>query len=247
MPMSYAQALDVPRASLDTWVAPTRESLERRFEGMELERVKELLRSDEGKKQLLTLMKESDPSLAGNVDTMLSVVDRNVEQLEKKESFLKKVLMMPVHAAKSVGMTIAKHPVLSAIGTAGIVALLIYFFGPAAGTVGALGQRATELFEGTVLSNVPVPTPGAGFGAAADVSAVGGLAGPEAMAEAAESLESAGDLMIDNLEAARAAQMTDDAMRAVSGAADNVLQNPATPNMNPVEEFFRQIAPRSNP
>lgn len=245
--MPYADALDVPRASLDRWVAPNRESLKRRFDGMELERVKELLRSDEGKKQLLTLMKESDPSLTGDVDRVLSVVDRNVEQLEKKESFLTKVLMMPVHAAKAVGMTIIKHPVLSAIGAAGIVALLIYFFGPAAGTVGELGQRGVEFFGETVLSEVPVPTPGAGFGAAAEVPAIGGLAGPDAMAGAAESLESAGNLAIDNLEAARAAQATDEAMRAISGAADNVLQSPMTPDMNPVEELFRQLAPRANP
>ena len=45
---------------------------------------------------------------------------------------------------------------------------------------------------------------------------------------------------------ARAAEATNEAMHAISRAADNVLKSPMTPEMNPVEEFFRQLPPRAN-
>lgn len=241
--MPYAEALELPRRSTDQWVAPDRETFSENFEGLELERVKQLLATDEGKKHLLEVM-DADPALK---EKMLSLVDRNIEQLEKKESFLMKVVKMPLHVTKAVGKTILKHPVLSAIGAAGIVALLIYFFGPAAGTVGMLGQRAIESFGEHVLGNVPVLTPEAGFEAAAELPAIGGLAGPEALEQAAQASESAGSLLYQNLEAAEAAGMSDGAMQTVTEAADSVIADPMLENINPVQKFFESFPPPPNP
>ncbi len=240
--MAYADALALPRISVDRWVSSDREGLEQNFNGMALEKVKQLLQTDKGKKELLQMMKQADPSLGGDVDKLITLVDGNVEQLEKKESFLKKVAMMPVRTLKAVGRTIVDHPWLSAFGAVAIIALLIYFFGPAAGTVGALREKATELFGEYVLKKVPVPTPTAGFGAAAEVPVGSGLLGPDAIERAAASAESAGTLMGQNLEAARSAGMSDQALKAISGAAEKAVQHPGLPGTNPLDLYFKNIA-----
>lgn len=99
---------------LDHWIFRDRESMEKRF-GMEMERILELYNTDAGKKQLLERMKQADPALNGNVDRALDLVNKNADQLQKKESFFRRMLMLPVRTTTAVGKTMLRHPVLSAL------------------------------------------------------------------------------------------------------------------------------------
>lgn len=100
------------REMLSEWVQRDRESIESLF-GMKLEQIMQLARTDEGKQQLLERMKQIDPSLNGNADRALATVQENVEQAKKKESFFKKMLLLPGRAVLSVGKTIVRHPLLT--------------------------------------------------------------------------------------------------------------------------------------
>lgn len=247
--MSFSDALHLPRSTTDAVVAPDKETFERRF-GMTLDEVRVLLQTKDGERQLLKRIQDAlatTPNAAAaqaEVDKILPLVGRNVEQLRKKESFLSKVVSMPLRAIKAVGKTIVKHPILSAIGVAGVIALLIYLFGPAAGTVGMFGHQVTKAFEENVLRKVPVPTPEAGFSAVADVPAASGLAGPEAFRAAAESVQSPAATMYMNMDAAKAAGLSDQALKAISDTSRSILANPtlATPEAQ-MKALFDTIPP----
>src|SRR3989344_3911429 len=93
----------------------------------ELDEIGVMFRTQDGKKELLALLKKADPALNGNVEGALNQIDLNREQLEKKESFLKKMLKLPARALKALGRTMRKHPVLTALGGLAAVIALLYF------------------------------------------------------------------------------------------------------------------------
>jgi len=97
---------------LSEWVKQDRESIESLF-GMKLEQIVELARTDEGKQRLLERMKQIDPSLNGNADKALMTVRENAEQAKKKESFFKKMLLLPVRSVVSLGKGVIRHPILT--------------------------------------------------------------------------------------------------------------------------------------
>lgn len=183
---------DPPRSDhgqLDHWIFRDRESVEQKF-GMEMERILELYETDKGKKELLERMKKTDPSLNGNIHHAMEQVNANIEQLKKKESFLKKMLMLPVRGVEAVGRTMKKHPVLTTVaGIAALIALL-YFTTPLATTAGEYGLTLIDSFK-SVLGKLGVPLPEVGVDAVAKVP-VTGTVDPILAEEAAEALHSPG-------------------------------------------------------
>lgn len=175
---------------MENWVFRDREGIERRF-GMKLEKVLEHFHTEAGKKELLKKMKAADPSLNGNVDSALNLVNKNIEQLQKKESFLKKMLMLPVRGVQAVGRTMKKHPVLTAL--AGITALiaLLYFTTPLGTTIGGYGLQMIDAFK-KVLGKLNIPIPKLGVDAVAKVPVAGGPVDPFMAKEAAEAMQSSG-------------------------------------------------------
>lgn len=218
--------------TLDRWIFRDRESIEQRF-GMELEKVLELYHSDSGKKQLLVKMKQLDPSLNGNINQALVTVSENMNQLKAKESFLMKMVKLPVRTVKAAANAVRKHPVLSAIGALAIIGVLIYFFGPAAVGTGEVAQRAVQAFKDTVLKKVAVSTPSMGVEAAANLPVTGGLADA-----AAASAESAGTLAGENGIFLQGARIPEAVVDSIRSAAEAVAKDPRIPSINPTEKFF---------
>lgn len=100
-----------------------RDEIRNRF-GMELERVLELYQSTEGRRQLLATLLDASPQLRNaDGDAALEQLRRNGDQLHKKETFLKKMLLLPVRTVAAVGRTIRRHPLL--LATVGIAAVLM--------------------------------------------------------------------------------------------------------------------------
>jgi len=110
---------------LENWIFRDRESIEKRF-GMKMEKVLELYHTDEGKKTLLEHMRKADPALNGNVHKTLDLVNKNINQLQKKESFLKKTLMLPVRATVGTGKFMLKHPTLTLLAVLATYGLVAY-------------------------------------------------------------------------------------------------------------------------
>ena len=147
-----------------------------------------MMESDDGRKELLQRLHGSNPSLNGNVEKALDQVNLNHEQLEKKEGFFKKMLMLPVRGIQAVGRTIKKHPVLS--GIAGIAALiaLLYFLPMPPG----VGLFRDNLIEGgkEILRKIGVSLPSPDMDAVSAVPGTGGPVSPEVMKQAEEILQS---------------------------------------------------------
>jgi len=72
-----------------------------------------LQRTGNEKVELLDRIKTRSPEVNGNVEKALEQIKLNVEQLQKKESFLKKTLMFPI-----------RHPFITAAAAIGGYALL---------------------------------------------------------------------------------------------------------------------------
>ncbi len=240
---------------VDRWLFRDRDSVEQRF-GLEMDRILELRKSKEGQRELIQRMKKADPSLNGNVNDVLRQVDRNLDQLNKKESFLGKVVKLPLRAVQAVGRTIKKHPVLSAVaGIAAIIALL-YFTPALAPTAGEYGKKLIDAFK-SVLGKLNVPTPETAVDAVAQVPVTGGSVS-EAVAEAAteaanspSAMESAGRLLKEaaresGLEGA-ASQLSpaaEEALRsgtAGAGAAAKELMMPEV--VDPLQRALRALPP----
>ena len=104
-----------------------RESAEARL-GMELDKARTMIQSDEGRKELIEKL-----SLNGNANKVLEGIDLNVEQLKKKEGFLKKMLKLPGRTLKATLGLMKRHPVISVLIllalAAGGVATGLYFTG----------------------------------------------------------------------------------------------------------------------
>jgi hypothetical protein len=225
------------KKNLDSWIFRDRQAIEKRF-GMEMEKVLELYNSDDGRKKLLLQMKQIDPSLNGNVDNALRTVSENMEELKKKESFLAKMLKLPVRTVKAVAKTVMKYPVLSALGVAAIIAALIYFFGPTAATVGSVASKAGAIFKDTVLTKIGVPTPSIGMEAAAELPVSGGLADPSIAATVAES---AGEMAVQNAEFIQAGKIPEAAVKAIRSAAETIVNDPNVQNINPTKAFMELL------
>jgi hypothetical protein len=78
--------------------------------GMQLDEVRAKIQSGKGRKELIEQL-----GLNGNAESVLDGIDLNVEQLEKKEGFLKRMLKLPGRALSSIGMFMKKHPVVSTL------------------------------------------------------------------------------------------------------------------------------------
>ena len=167
---------------LNRFVFKDREELEQKF-GMELERIIELYQSDKGRMELLEKMKEEGVH-DENVDAALQIVSQNAEQLQKKESFMKKMLMLPVRGFKAVGRTMRKHPVLTAVaGVAALIALL--YFMPAPPGVGALRDSMIEGGK-KILEKIGVGLPEAATDAIGEIPVTSGPVGSEVLDAGAE-------------------------------------------------------------
>src|SRR3989344_352459 len=155
----------------------------------ELDEIGVMYKSQDGKKELLALLKKADPALNGNVEGALNQIDLNREQLEKKEGFLKKMLALPGRALKSLGRTMKKHPVLTTLaGLAGLIALL-YFTPALAPTTGEYWGQLVEAFK-EVLKKIGIATPAPGVDAVANLPVTGAPVSPEAIEHAGEILQS---------------------------------------------------------
>ncbi|MSR68120.1 hypothetical protein EXS65_04865 [Candidatus Peribacteria bacterium] len=222
-----------PVPNLDRWIFRDREAIEQRF-GMELEKVLEMYHSDSGRKELLLKMKQIDPSLNGNINQALETVTDNMKELKTKESFLMKMVKLPIRTVKAVANAVMKHPVLSALGALAVIAALVYFFGPAAVGTGEVGTAAAGAFKDTVLGKVVVPTPGMGVGAAADLPVTGGLSDVAAggMAESAGSLAGESGRFIEG------ARISEAAVDSIRSAADAIAKDPKIRTVDPIGTFF---------
>lgn len=240
-------------ARLEDWLFKDRESLERRF-GMEMERIAELYRTDSGKKQLLEAIRKQDPSLNGNVDAALTQVSSNIDQLKKKESFLTKMLKLPVRAVQAVGRTMKRHPFLTAAAGIAAILALLYFTGPLAQTAGQYGTTLVESFKG-VLSKIGLATPEVAVEATGAVPVTGEAVGEEVARQAAEAFISPGTAAMQTAEAIEAAKSATGAVEAVgglSGAAQGILQSPeaakaaeeaARSLVDPLQRVLRGLPP----
>jgi hypothetical protein len=227
--MNESRPAEAPRAgdehALDSWVFRDRESMEKRF-GMEMERILELYNTDAGKKALLEQMKQSDPTLNGNVEGALNQVNRNIEQLQKKETFLGKMMKFPGNAVKAVGNTMKRHPVLTtAAGIAAIIALL-YFTGTLAPTAGQYGSKLVQAFK-SVLGKLSIGTPEVAMDATAAVPVTGGTATAEMAEVATEALQSPGMMeeVLQQATEARAAGAAGESLSPLSAGAESILQS----------------------
>src|SRR3989344_142019 len=147
----------------------------------------------EGEKEFLTLLKRANPSLNGNIDAAHEQADLNIEQLEKKKNFLQKMLSVPGRALKSLGRTMKKHTILTALGGLAAVIALLYFMPALAPTTGKYGRQLIEAFK-EVLKKVGLPTPTAGVDAIAELPVTGGPVSPDVVERAGEILESSGTI-----------------------------------------------------
>lgn len=114
-----------------------------KYLGMEgdLEKIRVMSQTAEGKEELLKKIKEANPEINGEADKALEQIQLNAEQLEKKESFLRKMLKLPGKALSSIGNTIKKHPILSAAAAIAAIIALLYFMPTLAPGVGALKDK----------------------------------------------------------------------------------------------------------
>ncbi len=176
--------------NLDQWIFRDRETLEKKF-GLEMERILELYKSDKGKEDLLKRMKEADPSLNGNVDKALQQVTGNAEQLKKKETFFKKMRMLPIRAAQAVGRTMKKHSILTAVAVTAIIVAILYFMPALAPTAGEYGTRLIQAFK-VALSKIGIGTPEAATDIIGSLPVTGGSVSGEVVSEAGEILQSPG-------------------------------------------------------
>lgn len=123
-----------------------------------------------------------------NVHAALEQLSLNREQLQKKESFLKKMLMLPVRGVQALGRTMKKHKALTAVvGIAALIALL--YFLPMPPGVGRLRDSMIQAGK-EVLRKVGVSLPEPAVDAIANVPATGGAVAPEVMRHAEEILSS---------------------------------------------------------
>lgn len=111
-------------------VASSREEMRTNLKTQKtLEEISEMIKTQEGKEQLLTMIKDASPNVNGNVDAALDQVGLNAEQLQKKESFIKRMLKLPGQAVSKAWETIKKHPILTAVILIAIAAAGAYYLG----------------------------------------------------------------------------------------------------------------------
>ncbi len=152
----------------------------------ELERVRALIQTRAGQSRLLQRVQSDHPGMPQS--EILRHIERNVEQLRKKESFLMKVLKMPVQGLKSIGSAIARRPVASAlVAVAGLLALLYFLPAPP-----GVGRLRDDMIEGTrrILTRVGVSLPQANTDAIAAVPVTGGPVVPDVIQRGGEILQS---------------------------------------------------------
>jgi len=115
-PIADASAEATP--SVTEWDLPTKRLFEERLKmlGIQktLDEIEQELNTQEGKQRIARAIKDADSSVNGNIDGILDQIDLNREQLQKKESFFKRMLKLPGKALNSVWRTIKKHPYLTA-------------------------------------------------------------------------------------------------------------------------------------
>ncbi len=223
---SSAKTVSATDRALNGWLFRDRKELENRF-GLQMERISELSKTDKGKQELLQRMKKADPSLNGDIDKALAQVDTNIRQLEKKESFLKKMLMMPVRAVKAVGRTMWRHKVLSAVAIiAGIIALL-YFTPTLAPAAGEYGRRLIEAFK-TQLAKLKMPTPQTAVESAGKSGITGGPVSPSVARAAAAAAESPGEMAAGTqtlLEAAKDSSIAPTQLEKITKSAGEIFNS----------------------
>lgn len=209
--------------NVDKWIFRDRESLEDRF-GLELERILELRKSKEGQRELLTRMKEADPTLNGEGEKVLKQVDRNVEQLKKKETFFESVAKFPQRTIKSALSAMYHHPFLTAAGGIAAILALLYFSPALATTGGQYGQKLIDAFR-NVMGKLKNPLPTVGTDAVGKVGVMSGGASEaavEAVGNAYESPSILGDITQNLRNAAQSPAITPDQLQIMQDSATNV-------------------------
>lgn len=175
---------------IDRWIFRDRESMEKRF-GLEMERILELHKTNVGKQELLQKMKDADPTLNGNADKAMKQVRGNIEQLQKKESFFKRMLTLPPRAMQAVGTTMSKHKKLSAVAVVAAIIAIAYFTPALAPTAGQYGTKLIQALK-TTLTKVGIATPEAATDMIGSLPVTGGPVSDEVVREAGEILQSPG-------------------------------------------------------
>lgn len=244
---------------VENWIFKDRESIEKRF-GMEMEKILERQRTEEGKRELLERMKSVDPALNGNVEHALQHVNRNIEVLQKKEGFLTKMVKLPGRAVSAVGRGIKKHPILSAsVGIAALLALL-YFTGPLATTSGEYGQQLVDAFKKT-MGKLHVATPEVAVDQVAKVPVTGEVVGQEAADLATRAFQSPGEAIGQTYQAAEAVKAATGvepgaALPNLSQGAAEVMQSPEAAEalkqatekgvdvVDPLQRMLRDLPPQ---
>jgi|GEM_PF-1500880 hypothetical protein len=156
---------------------------------MTLEQIAEKLKTQEGKMEVLQMIKDVNPELNGNVEKAGDIVKLNTEQLLMKESFIKKMLKLPGRAMDKTWETVKKHPVLTAVLLVAIAAAGAYYMGylPQLGT---WGLKLKSLFTGA-----------AGSAAAEGAGEVAAEGAAEAVAEGAgAAAEAASEFAVEGID-----------------------------------------------
>ncbi len=165
----------MPDQPVEFPVFRTRKEMNEFLEGIgyrEIDRLATVGRSVEDREILLKKLKEADPSLNGNADALIDHLNLNHQEIERKESWLKKLLKLPGKVLSYIWSTIKAHPFLT---TAAVVGLL-YYTGLGTSLVaqlqggvsrlpdGALKKAATGILSvgGAAAETVGGASPGAG-------------------------------------------------------------------------------------
>lgn len=243
------------RGRLDDWVFRDREAVEGRF-GIQIDRLREMLRSDEGRRTIMEEMHRIDNGLNGQSEQALRQLDRNIDQIKKKESFLTKMAKAPFRACKKAVECLVKHPVLSSAAIIAILIAILYFTPTLAPTAGEYGNALIERFK-EVLRRFHIASPEIATDAVGKVAVTGGPVSESVAEVAREVFVSPGSMTEQTGEFLRSAAdptiVVPDADSALSSSAKQILQTapvaPGVPSVimpeitDPLQRALRGLEP----
>lgn len=106
----------------------TREQMDTYLRGlgyMKLDKLNAVKESTEERQRLAEALK-NDPHTNGNAEALVDHLQLNHQELERKESWYKRILKLPGKAVRWTWETVKKHPILT---TAVVASILLYYTG----------------------------------------------------------------------------------------------------------------------
>ncbi|MBU2259434.1 hypothetical protein KKC44_02395 [Patescibacteria group bacterium] len=189
-----------PKETFEFPVFRSREELQDYLEdvGYDIDRLHAMGDSVAEREQLITSLKERNPTLNGNAEALVEHLRLNHQELERKESWYTKLLKLPGKALRYSWETVKAHPYITAAVVIGLTAAALYYSGAAAAGYGWLKAKVMESMVGEGAAGAVGAGKDAAIAAGEKVAEVGGAAG-EAVGGAAESV---GELIPEILEGA---------------------------------------------